>query len=217
MSVTTSKISSFLSPSALNNAMNPIFFNRPFIAVVLGSCALGGFAVAESAFADRPPMREAPTNEQLLLQLRKQAQEQAARPVLTAPLSEDVSKLEAPGNLLARSTVLCYAGSLTLVPKRAVLQYPEKYADRLKPAPGAKVLLFSDFYAANQNWITSFEVSRAQAEGKEPLPDSAREQMSKSGNLIVATFQGNPVGLTPHVAATPETAVSASQTTLPQP
>jgi hypothetical protein len=197
--------------------MNPISLKKPCFAVALGTCSFGSLTAAEPAFADRPPMREAPTNEQLVLRLRQQAQEQAARPALTAPPSEDPSKLATTGNLLSQSTILCYGGSLTLVPKRAVLQYPEKYADRLKAVPGAKVLLFADFYATNQNWITSFEVSRAQAEGKEPLPEGAHEQMTKTGNLVVATFHGNPVGLAPDSPASPGATGNASESQLPQP
>lgn len=197
--------------------MNSTSLKKPFIAMVLGSCVIGSVNAAETKVPNRPPMRKAPTNEDLVLQLRKQEQERASRPAVTAPPSQDVTTIESPNNLMSRSEVLCYGGALTLVPKRAVLQYPEKYADRLKAIPGSNVLVFSDFYAANKNWITTYEISRAQAQGKEPLPEDARASMSKTGNLIVATFQGNPIELMPPANPTPETAGTAPQSSLPQP
>lgn len=193
--------------------MNRINVKNTVLCIALGAAAHAH--ASEAAVPNRPPMRVAPTNEDLLLQLRKQ--EQAAPPVLKAPPSEDTAKHAVVSNLLAESTVLCYGGALSLVPKRAVLQCPKKYEDRLKPVRGAKVLMYSDFFAANRSWITSLELSQAQIEGAEPLPDKVSEQLSKAGNLVIATFRGNPVGISNNSPILPKPEDSTTQSQLPQP
>ncbi len=177
--------------------------------LALLACAMPLAASAQGPALDRPPMRVAPTNEQLVLQLRQARQEEADRPAPQAPPSQDATTLERPADLISRSEILCFRGYLTLVPKRAVLQYPEQYADRLKPVQGAKIQTFPQFLAANRNWISTFEVSRAQAQGKDPLEKDARANMSKTGNLIIATFQGNPIEVMPLVL--PEVAADGTK------
>lgn len=189
--------------------------NARLLLIGVGALSLPSIATAQSMLVNRPPMREAPTNEQLILQMRKAEEEKARMPVSRALPSQDPSTLERPENLLSRAQILCSGGALTLVPKRAVLQYPEKYADRLKPVAGAKVLSFPDFYAANRNWITTFEVSRAQAEGREPLAKDAKASMVKSGSLVIATYRGNPISVLP--LEQPEPASAETQATTSQP
>lgn len=116
-----------------------------------------------------------------------------------------------PQDLISRSEILCFNGFVTLVPKRAVLQFPKNLAERLKAQPGAKIKSWSDFYAANRGWITTVEVSRIQAEGKQPLSKETSLQMVKSGNLIVATYNGNPISVLPLKVPEPPPAVSNSQ------
>ncbi len=183
---------------------------------VIGSFGIPCLVTAQTV-AERPPMREAPTNEQLIQQMRMADQERAKRPVSDAPPSQDPSTLERPADLISRAEILCYGGALTLVPKRAVLQYPEKYADRLKAVQGVKIISFPDFYAANRNWITTFEVSRAQAEGKEPLPKDAKANMVKSGSMVVATFLGNPISVLPVITEDQATAKLQDPSTAPKP
>ncbi len=190
-------------------------------AASLGACAFPLVATGQVSAAGRPPMRVAPTHEQLVLQLRKTEQQEANRPPSQVPLSEDASKLEQPGSLMSQSHVLCYGGNLTLVPKRSVLQIPKKYEDRMQAVQPAKVLSFSDFQSANRSWISTFEVSRAQAQGKEPLADEAKTHMSKTGNLIIATYRGNPIEVMPLIIpeanAAGDTAEAQSQSLTPRP
>ena len=199
------------------NTMNKIYNKGLILMAAAGGFALPAGADAQTTVVNRPPMREAPTNEQLVLQLGKIQQEEARRPVSQARLSQDPSTLERPDSLMTRSQILCYGGYLTLVPKRAVLQYPKKYEDRLVPAEGVKVVSFPDFLAANRNWITTFEVSRVQAQGKDPLPKDAKAKMVKAGNLIVATFNGNPIEVLPLVTPEEATVQTQNQSLPPQP
>ena len=70
-------------------------------------------------------------------------------------------------------------------------------SDRIKYQPGAKLLSWGDFYALNRGWITTVEVSRIQAEGNNPLPEETQKKIVKSGNLMVATYQGGPISVLP--------------------
>lgn len=157
-------------------------------------------------------MRKAATNEELIVQLRKSEQEMLEA-TKAKPLSTPVDQRpqEVP-DLISRSEILCYNGALTLVPKRAVLEFPKNLADRLKPQPGARVQNWSEFYAANIGWITVVEVSKLQAQGKEPFSEQTASHISKCGKLVVATFGGNPIAvLAPQIPETssPDSAASA--------
>ncbi|RYD47779.1 MAG: hypothetical protein EOP85_04835 [Verrucomicrobiaceae bacterium] len=161
------------------------------------SMASASMGQATSNPSARPPMRTAPTNEELIVELRKSEQEMAEQ-VKAKPLSTpvDVRPTEVP-DLISMSEILCYNGALTLVPKRAVLEFPKNLADRMKPKPGARVQNWGEFYAANRGWITVVEVSKEQAQGKQPLPEQTATHIAKCGKLVVATFAGNPIAVLP--------------------
>lgn len=151
-------------------------------------------------------MREAPTNEDLIRKLRQSEQEMAAAAV-SRPASTTVDpRANQPlPDLFNSSEILCYNGAFTLVPKRAVLQFPQNLRDRLKVQQGAKVQNWSTFYTANRNWITTVEVSKSQASGAQPLAEETSTHIAKCGKLVVATFQGHPVSVHPVPAPAPET------------
>lgn len=154
---------------------------------------------------DRPPMRKAPTNEELIVQLRTSQQEMAvAAASKPASSTVDTRANQPPPDLFDTSDILCYNGAFTLVPKTAVLQFPKNLADRLKVQPGAKVQSWLDFYTANRNWITTVEVTKSQAAGAQALSEQTTEHMTKCGKLVVATFRGNPVSLHPVPRPAPE-------------
>ncbi len=176
------------------------------------TCSLTLVSIGHGQNDVRPPMRTAPTNEQLILQLKQSDQERSSKAIKPSTLSSSVDPtvVNQPEDLISRSAILCFNGFMTLVPKRAVLQFPKNLADRMKPQPGAQIKTWSDFYVSNRSWITTVEVSRIQAEGKQPLPKETCVQMAKSGNLIVATFNGNPISVLPLKA--PELPVTPANT-----
>ena len=154
--------------------------------------------------AEVPVMRDAATQEQLVLALRKADQ---VDPMKHLPVAkgEDPSVINRPLDLLSQSDILCFGGIATLVPKHAILQLPETCRERLKIEPGAKIVGWADFFAANRGWITTVEISRSQAEGKEAIAEDTRKLLSKCLNLVVATYQGGPISLLPPKVAPPET------------
>ena len=168
-------------------------------------------ALIVSASADepttRPPIRDLPTEAELNLTL-KQSQQQLAGTTYVPQAVGEKAKESASQDLMKSSEILCFAGAMTLVPKHAVLQIPKNLAVRLKQDPGAQLVTWSDFYPANRSWINTIEVTFEQAEGKVPLSAQTNDLMTKSGKVIVATYNGNPISvLTTNVAATTTTTV----------
>ena len=141
-------------------------------------------------------MRDAATSDDLALKFRAAEQQDPMRHMKISKLP-DPSKVNQPESLLATSDIICFGGMAVLVPKRAILQLPPKLVDRLKMQVGCPFVSWADFYAANRGWITTVEVSRVQAEGNLDLDKKTHERISKSNNLIVATFLTGPISVLP--------------------
>jgi hypothetical protein len=170
------------------------------LVMTAGMLPIGALRGAEPT--GKPVMRDAVTHDQLVAILRK---EQPNDPIkkLEAATGVDPSVVNRPKDLLSESDILCFGGIATLVPKRAILLSPANFADRVGFKPGAQIVSWVDFYAANRGWITTVEVSRTQAEGNLGLPEDMQKQMAKSGNLVVATFLGGPISVLPLKAPEP--------------
>ncbi len=166
-----------------------------------GWCRLAvAAAMVAKVTAEAPVMHDAATEEQLVLAQRQASQLDPMKSMApTKPV--DPATLNCPKDLLSQSDILCFGGIATLVPKHAIMQIPENFADRLKIAAAAQIVGWADFFAANRGWITTVEISRVQAEGKEPVAEDTRKLLAKSSNLVVATYQGGPISLLPPKAA----------------
>ncbi len=158
--------------------------------------------LASGLQAETVVMRDAATHEQLSLSLRAANQQDPMKGM--KPSKGPDPSVNRPKSILAESDVVSFGGHSTLVPKRAILQIPKTYADRLRFQPRSKLVGWSDFFALNRGWITTIEVSRLQAEGNAPIAAETQKQMTQSGNLIVATYLGGPISVLP--LKTPETA-----------
>lgn len=143
-----------------------------------------------------PAMVDAATDEQLALQYQSASQNDPTRK-LAPTKGPDPTVVNPVKDLISDSDVICFNGIATLVPKRAVLQIPKNVADRLKYKAGSKLMGWADFFSLNRGWITTVEVSRVQAEGNSPIGEDTQKQMSKSTNLIVATYEGGPISVLP--------------------
>jgi hypothetical protein len=164
-------------------------------------------AVAETA---APPKRL--TEEELVAMSDRLSRERTAKlgKVDVPPLPPP--EIAEPESLDARSAILCFGGNLTFIPKKAVIHVPKEYAGRLIEIADARVLTWTEFFPLNRGWITTVEVTLAQAEGKEPLPTTTIDKIEKSGNLTIATMNGNPITVLPPVV-TKETSEKSDQTT----
>lgn len=144
----------------------------------------------------KPHFADSPSSEEINLAYRKSSQRDPMKTLVKIP-GEDPSKSNQPVNLLEQSDIVCFGGVATLVPKRAILAIPAKYKECLKLKSGSKIVGWADFYAVNRGWITTVEVSRVQAEGNKALAKETSERITKSTNLVVATFMGGPISVLP--------------------
>jgi hypothetical protein len=153
-------------------------------------------AAAEVKPQEKPHFADAPSCEEINQAFRKSSRRDPMKTLEKIP-GEDPTKVNQPVNLLEQSDIVCFGGVATLVPKRAILTIPAKYKDCLKLKPGSRIVGWADFYAVNRGWITTVEVSRVQAEGNKALAKETSERITKSTNLVVATFLGGPISVLP--------------------
>lgn len=145
----------------------------------------------------KPVYRDAATHETLLLTLRK-ADENDPIKALEKSEGTDPTKENQPQNLIESSDLISYMGLTTLVPKRAILKLPEVFKDRINNHPsGNRIVGWLDFYTANRGWITTVEVTRAQAGGREKIDQDLSEQLDKSKNMVVTVLDSGPISSTP--------------------
>lgn len=158
--------------------------------------AFAGITAASAQQETKPVMRDAATHEQLVVALRKAEQNDPMKKLPTTQ-GEDPSVVNRSKDILEDSDIISFRGVATLVPKRAVLQIPGSCSERMKLEPGARIIPWAEFYAANRGWITTVEVSRPQAEGNVPLAEESTKMMSTCRNLVIATYQGGPISVLP--------------------
>ncbi len=141
---------------------------------------------------ERRQISEPATHEELAARLKQQQSDDPLRS-LARQEGRDPSKENQPQDLLSRSDILCFNGMATLVPKKSILALPAQLADRVGMQTGAKLVGWAEFHAANRGWLTTQEITLAQARGEQPFAEGMEERFSKSTNVIVATLQGGPI------------------------
>lgn len=147
--------------------------------------------------AQAPRMRDAATHQDLTKTYQKAQQDNPLKK-LKETTGPDLSTVKPIPDLMSRSDILCHGGSATLVPKRAILNNPPELAARINNfQQGSKIVGWRDFFQPNRGWITTIEVSRAQAEGKQPIDEKIVENYRKSTSLVVAIYRGSPISVMP--------------------
>lgn len=158
---------------------------------------------AVQAQQGEPVFRDAATNEQLTEQYRSVRLENPMKD-FPADKGEDPSVVNHVGNLLDNSELLTFNGQTTLVPKNALVLVPAKLKARVnKHQPGCEIVSWLDFYTVNRGWISTVEVTFAQARGDEAVSPEILENLGKSGNLIVAVLKSGPISVMPPKPETP--------------
>jgi hypothetical protein len=142
----------------------------------------------------RPPMRDVVTHDDIV-EASRQSKEKNPPPVFKPLEGEDPSVVNRPKDLLARSDIFSYLGQATLVPKKSVLHFPKELESRGGLKEESKFVPWIDFYAANRAWIRTVPVSRAQAEGREPMDEATVKSFAKEKRLVVATYQEGPISV----------------------
>jgi hypothetical protein len=161
-------------------------------AIVLAFPAAG----EEGLPAGNVVMRDIVTHDQIVEAARK-AKEDSPMPVFTPVEGADPTVANRPKSLLERSDILCYLGKMTLVPKRAIIHAPKEVSDRLGLKEGCELGSWLDFLNANRGWIRTVPVTRAQAEGREPMSEDTIKSFKKEKRLVIATYQDGPISVMP--------------------
>jgi hypothetical protein len=141
------------------------------------------------------PMRDAATHTELSHAYSKASQQDPLRN-LPAVKGEDPS-LKVPESILKSSDFISFGGNVTLVPKRAIINLPKKFEDRITLVKGSKIMSWAEFLTLNRGWITTVEVSRSQAEGNQAIDEKILERVHGSANLVVATLRNGPISVLP--------------------
>lgn len=127
-----------------------------------------------------------------LAELRAEATERSQRLQPTAPVADQSHPSQA--SILDTSVILTSGRNWTFVPKGAVLVTPELYEAQVDQAPKGEFLNFNDFLNRNRGWLTTLDVTLAQARGQVPVKDATKEALVKSGRVVVTVCKGGPVG-----------------------
>lgn len=149
--------------------------------------------------------RDAATHDQLSQKLRTTSQTSPMSHLGKRDLQEDEKIETAPSSFAEDSDFLSYNGNVTLVPKGAILNLPEKFSNRMKLDEKAKILTFSEFSVLNRGWVTTLELDIETAFGKKPFDPKKVEWMKNSGRLIIATYQGGAISVLPYTEPEIET------------
>ena len=155
--------------------------------------------------------RNAATHDQLVNTMKTARQQDPMKQLKIKPLDEDPSVVNQPKDFVENSSVLCFNGIATFVPKQAIINLPERLNPRTELAKGAEVKPFAEFAAANRGWVSTVEVKLEQALGKEPLDENKQKWLTQSGRVVIATFQGGPVTVLPYVDRSEEIAKATSK------
>jgi hypothetical protein len=141
-------------------------------------------------------MREAVTHDQIV-EASREARKATPPPVFTPAPGDDPSVVNQPKDILSRSEIFSHLGLASLVPKRAVLHIPKGLAGRMTFLPDSKFVPWRDFFQANRAWIRTVPVSRAQAEGKQPMDEAILKSFAKEPRVVIATYQEGPISVMP--------------------
>ena len=148
-------------------------------------------------YGQSPRFRDAATHQDLAKTHQKAQKENPMR-LLKEPTGPDPSTVKPIPDLMSRSDIVSHGDLATLIPKRSILNQPAELATRINNfQQGSKIVAWKDFFQTNRGWITTLEVTRAQAEGREPIDEKIVENYRKSTSLVVATYRGGPISVLP--------------------
>ncbi|BCX49094.1 hypothetical protein HAHE_30020 [Haloferula helveola] len=184
------------------------------IGIALGSSAIAQERCCQPGSNTPRVFRDAATHDTIVGNARPRPNPISSMRRVVMPEEVKVSEAPKPESILARSEVLYRGNIATLIPKRAVLHLPSGLRGALaRPAEGqgVKFVQWSQFYAANRSWIRTVEVTRAQAEGMEAMPEETVEKFKESREMIVATYQTGPISVMP--VKEPEAATATTDET----
>jgi hypothetical protein len=141
-------------------------------------------------------MREAPTKEEVLEKKAKAPAPFAPNTVASVPAGEEARVVVQPKSSLTATALLLNDGKQwTMLPRRAVLRFPDEVKQFIREGQVGNLVTWEQFQNANRAWILSVPMTDANLSGKAPITDEQKEKWSKVRQLLVSTYTGNPVAL----------------------
>lgn len=123
-------------------------------------------------------------------------QRNSAMTVVPSPTKPNPSiRRQEEQSIIKQSVILNDGTNWTLVPKGAVIFLPEAMKRRVDVKPTGNLLVWVDFLAKNQAWITTCDISFDQAAGKKPLQPERVAFWSKQDKIVVAVHQSGPISV----------------------
>ena len=151
------------------------------------------------------------TTHEALMQRRAEAAKKKAKKsgVQTVKPGEiKYEKRKKLGGLLERSSIICFGGYWTLVPKEALLNIPSSYRSRIDGKRTGKLVPWPEFFSKNRGWLQTHSVNIAQARGDLALLAEQVDVYKKSGRVVVAVCHNGPISVKP--LKVPEAVADAS-------
>jgi len=93
------------------------------------------------------------------------------------------------------SEFITFDGVVTLVPKGAILHVPDRYSANVIATMTGKFVLWNEFSARYRSVVGGFEVAIAEASGQAEIKPERLEAARKTGTILVATMNQNPVSV----------------------
>lgn len=98
-------------------------------------------------------------------------------------------------DIYERSDILVSRNNHTLIPKGCALHIPDVHQSKFKDKATGSFERLSVFYKANFSWLATFEVTLDQAMGKAPIDETKLESLKRTGKVIIAVYQKNPISV----------------------
>ncbi len=108
--------------------------------------------------------------------------------------------------LEANSSFLKYDGNVTLLPKGAILFVPDRFKDAVVTGISGNFSLWHEFSTKYRGLVTPFEVTLEQASGVKPIEEERLAVARRSGLILVAVLNGNPISVNSSASAASGTA-----------
>lgn len=89
--------------------------------------------------------------------------------------------------------ILTSGSTYTIVPKKSVLNFPERHRNRISQKPKGKFLFFKDFKANNYGWIDTHKVTLEQSKGVTNISEEKLDLIKESGRVIIAVRESRAV------------------------
>lgn len=114
---------------------------------------------------------------------------------LTAQEAEIKRPKIASTDIYERSDILVARNHHTLIPKGCALYVPDVHKSKFKDKAAGSFERLSVFYKANYSWLVTFEVTLDQAMGKAPIDETKLESLKRTGKVVIAVYQKNPISV----------------------